>query len=154
MPFTPPPVQPSFDRLKAQLRTSGLEQSNNALFQVINQLIDNLTKFQRITSAGGSSSGANSVATFVTESDETGTLPNSRQLLGGRATSLDNTTPGELTINEDEFVTVEVARFLDGPLTDGDLINPELIFADGETISTSYIATELVFAGGQLLRTP
>lgn len=35
-------IIPQLDRLKAQLLTSGLSQRNNALFQVINQLIDAL----------------------------------------------------------------------------------------------------------------
>lgn len=35
-------TQPALDRLKSQLLTSGLQERNNALFQVINQLIDNL----------------------------------------------------------------------------------------------------------------
>ena len=35
-------IIPQLDRLKAQLLTSGLSQKNNALFQVINQLIDAL----------------------------------------------------------------------------------------------------------------
>jgi len=44
-------TQPSLDRLKSQLLTSGLQERNNSLYQVINQLIDNLR--QNIDSTQG-----------------------------------------------------------------------------------------------------
>ena len=57
----------ALDRLKAQLLTSGLAERNNALFQVINQLIDNLrqgidTLSQQINviSGGGGGGGGGS----------------------------------------------------------------------------------------------
>lgn len=43
--------------------------------------------------------GGNTTATYVTSTDETAALPNSRELLGGTGITLDATTPGELTIN-------------------------------------------------------
>lgn len=56
------------DRLKSQLLTSGISQQNNALYQVINQLIDALkeliTEFN--TFSGGSGGGGGS-ATNITE---------------------------------------------------------------------------------------
>jgi hypothetical protein len=46
---------------------------------------------------GGSSAPANE--DFLTSSDETATLPNSRQLLAGTNVTFDTATPGELTVN-------------------------------------------------------
>jgi len=44
-------------------------------------------------------SGAPTTETYLTDADETGTLPNSRRLLAGTDVSFDDTTPGERTIN-------------------------------------------------------
>jgi hypothetical protein len=50
------------DRLKSQLLTSGLQKSNNALFQVVNQLIDFLRNLQNsVSSSSSSSSGGGTV---------------------------------------------------------------------------------------------
>lgn len=48
------------------------------------------------SSGGGTLTGNE---TFLTENDETGTAPNSRQVLPGTNISFDDTTPGERTIN-------------------------------------------------------
>lgn len=40
-----------------------------------------------------------SLQTFITEDDETGTLPNSRQLIAGSNITIDTTTPGEIEIS-------------------------------------------------------
>jgi hypothetical protein len=89
MPFRPIPVVPNLDRLKSTLLTSGLQQTNNPLFQLISQLIDYLRKLQQVTDAAIASSG------------------------GGGAVN---------------------GGFSPEPLTDGDIVNPELIFADGDVI--------------------
>ena len=57
-------IIPQLDRLKAQLLTSGLQEKNQPLFQVINQLIDTMrqginqlqTSITNITPSGGSGS--------------------------------------------------------------------------------------------------
>lgn len=57
----------------------------------------------RITAAAdvpiSGSGGAPTTSTYLTEDDETGDLPNSRQLLAGTNITFDDTTPGERTIN-------------------------------------------------------
>lgn len=61
----------ALDRLKSQLLTSGLQERNQALFQVINQLIDflrqsiNLTASQ-ITAITSSTSGGSGGGTIIT----------------------------------------------------------------------------------------
>jgi hypothetical protein len=72
------------DRLKSQLLTSGIQQENIALFQVINQLIDYLrdTTVAVQAIAGSSSSPGALGATFLTKNKEV-LLPNSYQELAG-----------------------------------------------------------------------
>lgn len=78
----------AIDRLKAQLLTSGLSQQNQALFQVINQLIgavrQSLEGVEAITGSGGGGGGLASQS-FFTENDDSASLPNSSQLLPGQA---------------------------------------------------------------------
>jgi hypothetical protein len=77
------------DRLKSQLLTSGLQQENFALYQVINQLIDflrgEITATQSAIS-GGSGGGGGGIgllgATYLTKNKEVG-LPNSLQEIAG-----------------------------------------------------------------------
>jgi hypothetical protein len=45
------------------------------------------------------STSSATTATLLTEDDETGTLPNSRQLLAGTNVTLDDSVPGELTVS-------------------------------------------------------
>jgi hypothetical protein len=65
-------VVPQLDRLKSQLLTSGLQEKNQALFQVINQLIDTMrqgmntlnSSISAVSAAsGGSSSGSTTIIT-------------------------------------------------------------------------------------------
>lgn len=78
----------SLDRLKAQLLTSGLQQENFALYQVIYQLVDYLTSQtattnQTFTGSSGGGGGAGLVgATYLTQQKEVG-LPNSLQTIPG-----------------------------------------------------------------------
>lgn len=79
----------TLDRLKSQLLTSGLQQENFALFQVINQLIDFLrgevTATQSTISGGGGGGGGGVGllgATYLTKNKEVG-LPNSLQEIAG-----------------------------------------------------------------------
>lgn len=76
------------DRLKSQLLTSGLQQDNSALFQVINQLIDYLRQTvdstnQALSGSGGGGSPAGLLdASYLTKNKEGG-LPNSLQTIAG-----------------------------------------------------------------------
>lgn len=120
------------DRLKATLMTSGLQQKDNALFQVISQLIDAVRQFVistgTITGSGGGSGGLLN-ATYLTASDQAALLPNSRELLAGSNVSFDDTIPNERTIS----VAVSDAGFWI-PLSDGDVDEMDLITINGECI--------------------
>lgn len=80
----------SLDRLKSQLLTSGLQQENFALYQVINQLIDflrnEMTATQATISGGSGGGGGGGVgligATYLTKNKEVG-LPNALQEVAG-----------------------------------------------------------------------
>lgn len=48
---------------------------------------------------GGSGSGADSNSDFITFSDESSTLPNSRRLVNGTNTTIDTSTPGQIKVN-------------------------------------------------------
>ena len=82
------------DRLKSQLLTSGLQQDNFALFQVINQLIDflrnNINATQSILSGGGGGGAGLLGATYLTKNKEVG-LPNSLQVLAGSGIQFNDT---------------------------------------------------------------
>jgi hypothetical protein len=67
--------------------------------------------------------------TFLTVDDESADLPNSRQELPGTFITFDDSVPNQRTING----TGETLYY-DAPLSDGDPIAAELIFADGECI--------------------
>lgn len=83
------PTSQVIARLKSALLTSGLSQQNNALFQVINQLIDATSGTAAATetimgTSGGSSGGGGLTApTYLTADPEILTLPNSKQLIAG-----------------------------------------------------------------------
>jgi hypothetical protein len=76
----------TIDRLKAQLLTSSLQQQNQALFQVINSLIDaakeSISAANSLTDPSG---GGGSVLSqsFLTINKDQATIPNSRQLQVG-----------------------------------------------------------------------
>lgn len=125
-------IAPNFARLKAQLQTSDLAKSNITLFQIINQLIDAMTQFQgvttEVTNVISGSVGAASELDYITFSDESIDLPNSRQLLAGLGVTFDDSVANQRTIN-----TSGGGAEWD-VLTDGDLIEPELIYAGGHVI--------------------
>jgi hypothetical protein len=89
-------------KLQSTLLTSGLSQSNQALYQVINQLIqaviDSNVGVVEITGGGGGG-GPLSDRTFVTTTDELATLPNSSQIIAGDHVSFDTSVFGQLRID-------------------------------------------------------
>jgi len=147
MPFKPGRefVQPDFKRLNSTLNTSPIKTKDSPLWQVINTILefsDQAGKFvdAQITKIFGDiESINNSVATvsnvfkeasFLTVDDETLNLPNSSQLVAGTGITFDTTTPHQLILNSSGAgggVQWSV-------LTDGDLIEPELVFAGGDVI--------------------
>lgn len=159
------------NKLITVLNTSGLQQSNPALYQVIKELVGAILQSATgtIEIAGGGSGGPlsdkpylthqNVLADlpqsrqllagdnvnfddsvfgertvdvpleqeFLTAADETATLPNSRELLAGTNITFDDSVPNERTINTEPSLEWSV-------LTDGDVDNPEIIFAGGDVV--------------------
>lgn len=146
--------------------TSGLQQRDNALFQVISQLIDAVRQFVIQTDAtigGGGGGGGGSLlnATYLTATDETGTLPNSRELLAGANVGFDDTVSGERTVNGNNWDVLSDGDPNAGTepvfdvLSNGDPDFPELIFAAGEVImiETRQSAPGIIYAGGEVVMT-
>lgn len=79
----------AIDRLHSQLLTSGLQKTDTPLYQVIDQLInavrDNIQAISTLTGggSGGGSGGGILAQSFITYNNDTGTLPNSIQILPG-----------------------------------------------------------------------
>lgn len=113
---------PEIDRLQNQLLSSGIQQSNPALYQVINQLIKAVIQFQKLTNTTITTiigSGITNLvgdviangpgivnatvpalqSDFLTWSDESAGLPNSRELLAGIGITFDDSIANERTIN-------------------------------------------------------
>jgi len=89
------------DRLKGQLLTSGMAQKNNALYQVIDQLIGSVQKINNdlanlnidIPPAAGPDE------TFLTSTDESVDLPNSRELLAGTGIAFSDAVANKRTVS-------------------------------------------------------
>ena len=164
------------NKLQSILLQSGIQKTNQPLFQVITEIIkairDSNLGIVQITGGGGGGplsdktfvttsnelaslpnssqliAGDNVVfdtstfgqlvidviltfitdATFLTASDESADFPNSRELLAGTDITFDDTVANERTINS-------IATGLEWyPLSNGDVTNPEIIFANGSVI--------------------
>lgn len=92
----------NLDKLKSLLLRTGLAQSDNTLYQFLSQLVTAIQDLfalvnSQITTISSSSGPVDS--DYLTWSNETATLPNSRQVLAGTNISFDDSTPGERTIN-------------------------------------------------------
>lgn len=88
------------DRLLSILLTSGLQQKDQPLFQVISQLIQATkdTAAATVAAVGPTPSGPISNLDFVTYTNELAQLPNSRQLIAGDNVTLDISTFGQIVI--------------------------------------------------------
>lgn len=147
------------DGLLSQLNITGLQQSNNALYQVIALLIKNVRLgFSQlegnVTIINGGGGTVSSTLTYLTKNNESAALPNSLRVLAGERISFDDSVPNIRTENVDQFLTVDISRISECPLTNGDPVTPELIFADGDTVCGTSIFTELLFAGGEPVTVP
>ena len=120
-------------KLQSILLQSNLQQTNQPLYQVINQLIqaiiDSNVGVVEITGGGGG--GPLSNQPYLTHQNAQVALPQSRQLLAGDNVTFDDTVPNERTINASGGTGPEWSV-----LTNGDAVNPELIFAGGDVIMT------------------
>lgn len=121
-------------KLQATLLTSGLQQTNQPLFQVINQLIQAVIDASSATVeavASGGGSGITADETFLTIDDELANLPQSSRLIAGDNVSFDSSVFGELRVD----VTIPPSDHPEwSVLTNGDPVSPELIFAGGDVI--------------------
>lgn len=132
MPFKPPPEQPDFSTLFTSLSNSRLQVTNNALYQTIFFLIQNtnISRDQLVDAIDVIDQGLSDIgaASFLTIEDETATFPNSRELLAGPGITFDDSVAGERTIS------TGLGNHYDCPLSDGDLVEANLIYAAGECI--------------------
>lgn len=147
MAFRKSRQQPQFADLKGILAQS--KQTDNSLYQTVQVLIDRLTQYQGFVETniiqqideaiGGvtppTGDFATKEATYLTTDDETTDLPNSVQILAGTNITFDTSVSNQLTISSIDTTG-------GGPgvseewsvLTNGDVTNPELIYADGDVI--------------------
>lgn len=125
-------AESKIDRLLTQLQTSGLQSKDNPLFQVIKDLILYLRSLQKTVAntSNVTDNNAPKNADYLTSSDESTILPNSRELLAGTGISFDDTVANERTISSSSGG----AQW--DVLTDGFVNEPELIYAAGEVIMT------------------
>lgn len=167
----------NLDKLISQLLTSGLQQKDPVLYQVINTLIKEFKNvYAQLESGtlGGSSSGD---ATYLTHTNQTTDLPNSKQLLAGDGIEFDDSVFGERTINnplEDLTILTEdnetaempnSRRLVAGDNITFDVSTPGILEINGEdaiyyewSVLTNgdAVSPELIFAGGEVImvRTP
>lgn len=121
-------------RLKSNLANGKIREVDFPTYQVINALIDQIMKLQkaldtRITIIADDGNGVKDLD-YITHTNESSNLPNSRQLIAGTEVAFDVTVPGQLIIN---VSAIPPASEWD-VLTDGDVLETELIFASGEVI--------------------
>ena len=136
-------VFPQFADLKGILAQSG--NTDNALYQVVQHIIERLDQFKGTTKSGiegvskNSGSGLKSLIqtlskpTYHTKELETLILPNSVQLLAGTGITFDDTVPHKRTISSTGGSGGGSDHY-DAPLSDGNLTEADLIFASGECI--------------------
>jgi molybdopterin converting factor small subunit len=143
MAFQKPKKQPEFADLKGILAQTK-DKTEHSLYQTVAQIIDRLSQMKVVTEEqlqdiNNSISSAETIinitankkATYHTKDDETLNLPNSWQLLAGTNITFDDTIPNKRTINASGGGGSD---HYDCPLTDGDTVAADLIFAAGECI--------------------
>lgn len=129
MAFKPSPEQPDFADLIATLNTSGVQKTDNALYQTLYNFLTRITKWKEMLKkdAENLSGPFNNLRdiSFLTIDNETVILPNSRALLVALGLSFDDITDGQRTLQLTHYWT---------PLTDG-LDPTSLIYAAEEAIA-------------------
>jgi hypothetical protein len=167
-------------KLQSILLQSGLQQSNQPLYQVITQLIQAVrdSNIGVVEITGGSGGGPLSDKTFVTTSDELASLPNSSQIIAGDNLSFDTSVFGQLRLDvllnfiiNATFLTVD-DESADFPNSRQLLAGTNITFDDtvanertinasggGSDVEWSVLANgdttnpELIFAGGDVIMT-
>lgn len=93
---------PNLDKLRGQLLISGIQQTNQPLWQVINSLITYLKSLSNQTDAAASGGGGSgSTEPYLTHQNAIATLPQSRNLLAGTNVTFDDSVFGERTVDVD-----------------------------------------------------
>lgn len=168
-------------KLQTVLLTSGLQQRDQPLYQVINQLIKAVidSSSDTIAATGGSGGGGGGLSsfTYITVGNELANLPNSSQLVAGDNVSFDTSTFGQLRIDvildfiidatfltaEDESADFPSSRQLiagTGITFDDSVANERTISSTGGGIPDYYdsplsdgdlTAAELIFADGECI---
>lgn len=135
-----------FNELLSSLNNSRIQQTNNALWQTLYQIITRVQQFRDRTTllfketADNITEIGNTIinlikglqdATFWTEDDQTLNFPSSIRVVAGPGITLDYTVANVVTISATG--ASELGYWT--PLTDGDLNETDLIFAAGECIA-------------------
>jgi len=117
------------DRLEIVLVKAGIQTTNNPLYQVILQLIRTLKQtrdeINATIVAGGSVVTGLENGHFLTHTDESVLLPQSRQLIPGTNITFDDTVANQRTINaagsvsDDYVVMSDGATPIPAPIDDG-----------------------------------
>lgn len=91
------------ERALAHLNKTGLQSKDPALYQTIKELINasrnGQTELGQTTTVINNNISSNANATYITSTDQTPVLPNSRQLLAGTNITFDDSITGERTVN-------------------------------------------------------
>ena len=155
------------DRLKAQLHTSGLQQKDNSLFQVISQLIDAVRQFEisiiGVIPSSSSSGGGLVNSSYLTNLDESSSLPNSKQLIAGERITFDDSALNQRTLDvpideviltgADESATLPNSRRLlagTNIVFDDSIVNERTIDVSG-VVTIDYVIATMGVEPGQIL---
>ena len=94
------------DTLLIALNATGLQKKDQQLYDFLKRLIagtqqinSSVLSLESSSSSSSSSSGITGDEEFLTASDETATLPNSRELLAGTGITFDDSVSNERTIS-------------------------------------------------------
>lgn len=118
----------NLDRLITWLNSSGIQTTNNSLYQLLWTLVKAVQEFQAQqaiinASSGGAITGLED-ADFLTWTNESVLLPNSRQLIAGTGVTFDDTVLNERTIDVSGATGIDHVVLSDGvqpptPVDDG-----------------------------------
>lgn len=150
------PTISALDRLKAQLLTSGIQEKNQPLFQVINQLIDylrqSITELEKAIAGGVGSGGGGGGPTTITnqliqqfsigEASEEGlTIPGPPGTPGARGIDGNSGPPGYGIDGEDGdfYLPMPGPQGNPGPTGVGGPIGPSVVPNDGEDGDPAFV---------------
>ena len=130
MPFQQPKKLPNYQQLRKTLLAATEQVKNYPLYQTIIRILDIGDQSNNFFKTEiDSISVGNTTATYLTETDESADLPNSRRVLAGSGILFDDTVDNERTVSVDPAFISEVGYWspLITSLEDGD---SELVLTD------------------------